>query len=84
MPNSSYRERWKRSLRRTSKLGAKRRISRVSAAHFGPRIVGNAGEALDFIGNVLATANEFSIVAMEPDGPFLSSPTTSQRRSGSR
>jgi hypothetical protein len=54
----------------------------MSAAHFGPRIVGNAGEALDFIGNVLATAIEFSIVAKEPDGPFLSSPTTSQRRSG--
>jgi hypothetical protein len=33
--------------------------------------VGNAGEALDFIGNVFATANEFSIVAKEPDGPFL-------------
>jgi hypothetical protein len=51
----------------------------MSAAYFGPRIVGNAGEALDFIGDVLATANEFSIVAKEPDGPFLSSPTTSQR-----
>jgi hypothetical protein len=46
--------------------------------------VGNAGEALDFIGNVLATANEFSIVAKEPDGPFLLVSNDVKRRSGSR
>ena len=43
----------------------------MSAADFGPRIVGNAGEALELIGNVLAMANEHSIVAQEPDGTFL-------------
>jgi hypothetical protein len=32
--------------------------------------VGNAGEGLDLIGNVLAKANEFSIVAQDLDGKF--------------
>jgi hypothetical protein len=57
-------------MRSTTKLGAKRRMSRTSAVQFGPLIVGNVGEALDLIGNVLANANEYSIVAQDPDGKF--------------
>jgi hypothetical protein len=57
-------------MRSTTKLGAKRRMSRTSAVQFGPLIVGNAGEALDLIGNVLAKANEYSIVAQDLDGKF--------------
>jgi PAS domain-containing protein len=43
----------------------------MSAAHFGPRIGGNAGEALDPIGNVLGKADEYSIFTQDPDGTFL-------------
>lgn len=43
----------------------------MSAAHFRPPIVGNAGEALDLSGNVLATANEYSIFAQDLDGKLL-------------
>jgi hypothetical protein len=45
-------------------------MSRMSAVQFGPLIVGNAGEALDLIGELLAKANEYSIVAQDPDGKF--------------
>jgi hypothetical protein len=70
MPNGSHRERGQGYMRSTTKLGAKRRMSGTSAVQFGPLIVGNAGEALDLIGNVLAKANEYSIVAQDLDGKF--------------
>jgi PAS domain-containing protein len=43
----------------------------MSAAHFGPRIAGNAGAALDSIGSVPAKATQYSNIAHDPDGTFL-------------